>query len=47
VLDLPGTGITDDFEPTCGFWKSNLGPLQKQPALLPDEPSVYSIFVYV
>jgi hypothetical protein len=28
------------FEPPCGFWKLNSGPLKEQPVLLTTEPSL-------
>lgn len=31
---IPGTSVADSREPPCGFWGSNLGPLQAQPVLL-------------
>jgi hypothetical protein len=30
----PGTRVTDECEPQCGYWESNLGPLEEQPMLL-------------
>ena len=30
----PGTGVTDDYEPPCGCWESNLGPLEEHPVFL-------------
>lgn len=30
----PGTAFTAKCEPTCGYWKLNIGPLKKQPVLL-------------
>lgn len=27
-----GTGVTDGCETPCGFWESNLGPLEKASA---------------
>jgi hypothetical protein len=32
--------ITDGFEPPCGCWELNLGPLEEQSVLLPTEPSL-------
>jgi hypothetical protein len=26
---FPGTGITDNHEPTCGCWELNLGPVEE------------------
>lgn len=23
----PGAGVTDDYEPLCGFWEPNPGPM--------------------
>jgi hypothetical protein len=36
----PGTGVTDIYELPCECWELNLGPLEKQPALLTTEPSL-------
>lgn len=41
----PGCGVADTYEPTCGFWELNLGPLQKQSVLLTPEPTFYSHLV--
>lgn len=30
----PGTGVIDSWEPPCGFWELNPGPLQEQRVLL-------------
>lgn len=30
VIRVPGTGVTKDFELSCGCWKLNPGPLQEQ-----------------
>lgn len=30
----PGPGVMDGYEPPCGCWKSNPGPLQEQPVVL-------------
>lgn len=40
-----GNGITGTYEPSCGCWESNLGPLQVQ-VLLTDEPSLQHLFNY-
>lgn len=32
------TGAIDGRELPCGFWESNLGPLEEQPTLLTAEP---------
>jgi hypothetical protein len=32
--------ITDDYEPPCGFWELNSGPLEDQSVLLTAEPSL-------
>jgi hypothetical protein len=42
--------ITDDFEPPCGCWDLNSGPLEEQSVLLTTEPSLqhpdsYSYFI--
>lgn len=31
------TGIMDGYEPACGFWKLNPGPLQEHQVLLTTE----------
>jgi hypothetical protein len=31
--------ITDGWEPPCGCWELNSGPLEEQLVLLPAEPS--------
>lgn len=37
--DPLGTRITDGYEPSCGCWRLNLGPLKEQQVLLTPEPS--------
>lgn len=32
----PGTGVRGGYEPSCGRWEPNLGPLQEQ-VFLPAE----------
>ena len=32
--------ITDGYEPPCGFWELNSGPLEEQPVFLTTEPSL-------
>ena len=32
-IELPGTGVTDGYEPPCGCWESNLHPLKEQRVL--------------
>ena len=32
--------ITDGWEPPCGCWELNLGPLEEQSVLLTTEPSL-------
>jgi hypothetical protein len=32
--------ILKDYEPLCGCWKLNLGPLEEQSVLLTAEPSL-------
>ena len=34
--------ITDGCESPCGYWESNLGPLEEQAMLLTSEPSLQS-----
>ena len=38
VDQLPGTGVADGCEPSCGFWELNLGPLGEQQVTV--EPSL-------
>ena len=41
--DTPETAmdpITDGYEPPCGGWELNSGPLKEQSELLPTEPSL-------
>lgn len=37
---ISGTGVTRGYDPPCGHWKLNSGPLTEQPVLLTAEPSV-------
>jgi hypothetical protein len=39
-IKSPGTGVTDDCEPSCGYWESNLGPLEEQLVPLTTELSL-------
>jgi hypothetical protein len=32
--------ITDGYEPPCGYWELNSGPLEEQSVLLTTEPSL-------
>ena len=32
--------IINDYEPPCGCWELNSGPLEDQPVLLTSEPSL-------
>lgn len=40
AIKSSGTRVTDGYESLCGYWESNLGPLEEQPALLTTEPSL-------
>lgn len=44
-----GTGVTDGYEPPCGCWELNLGPLEEQPGLLQQnsllDPSETLVFI--
>ena len=40
-VGYPETGVTEGWEPSCGCWELNLGPLQEQPELLTAEPSLW------
>jgi hypothetical protein len=46
----PRTRVIDDCEPPCGFWESNLCPLEEQPVFLITklslQPSVVFILFY-
>jgi hypothetical protein len=39
-IGYPGTRIKDDYEPSCGFWESNPGPLKEQLVLLTTKSSL-------
>ena len=39
-IRFPGTGVTNDCEPSCGSWEQNSGSLQEQKVLIPTEPSL-------
>jgi hypothetical protein len=39
--------IIDGYEPPCGCWELNLGPLEKQPVLLTSEPSLQPTTVFL
>lgn len=41
------TGVRDGFEPPCGYWKSNPGPLKKQLALLIAEPPLQPLSISI
>ena len=34
-ISYPGSGVIDGYEPLCGCWFLNLGPLQEQVHLTP------------
>ena len=36
----PRTRVVDGYEPPCGWWELNSGPLQEQQVLLMCEPSL-------
>jgi hypothetical protein len=38
--------VIDGHETPCGFWELNSGPLEEQPILLTDEPSLQGAFLY-
>lgn len=42
-----GTGVTDSWEPPCGYWKSNLCPLEEQPFLLTSDSSCQPLFYFI
>ena len=35
-----GTGVTDACERLCGYWESNVDPLEEKPVLFMTEPSL-------
>jgi hypothetical protein len=37
----PGTRVLDSWEPPCGCWEPNLGPLKEQPVFFTMEPSLH------
>lgn len=39
LVGFPGTIVIDGYEPPCGDWKPNLGPLQDRQVPLTTEPS--------
>jgi hypothetical protein len=39
--------ITDGFEPPCGCWDLNLGPLGEQSVLLTTEPSLQPYIIFI
>ena len=44
----PGAGVVDGYEPSCGCWELNSGPLQEQQVLLMTEQVLFnSLFVCV
>jgi hypothetical protein len=43
-IKSPGIQVTAGYELLCGHWESNLGPLEKKPALLIDESSLHHLW---
>lgn len=41
-VKIPRNGLINGCEVPCGFWESNLGPLQDHQVLLTTEPSLQS-----
>lgn len=42
----PGAGVVDGYEPSCGCWELNSGPLQEQQILLMTEQVLFnSLFI--
>lgn len=35
-----GIGVTEDYEPPCGYWKFNPEPLEEQPACVTPESTL-------
>ena len=42
---IPGNGVPEGCELTCGCWESNLGSLEEQQGLLRAEPSLHSLWL--
>lgn len=40
TLRFPNIGVTGGHKPPCGYYKSYLGSLEKQPVLLSDDLSI-------
>jgi hypothetical protein len=38
LASLAGARATDGYEPPCGYWELNLGPLEEQLVLLTTKP---------
>lgn len=45
--ESPATGVIDCCEPPCRCWEQNLGPLQKQPVLIPAKPALQPCHIQV
>ena len=43
----PSDLIIDDYEPMCGCWELNSGPLEEQTVLLTTEPSLQPHYVFI
>lgn len=43
-MGFPGSGVTDRYELTFGFWEQNTGPLEEQPVYLTTETSLAPLF---
>ena len=39
--------ITDGYEPSCGYWDLNSGPLEEESVLLTAEPSLQPLCLFI
>lgn len=44
-LRPPETGVTDDYEPPCGYWELSLAPLEDQIVFLTTLPPNQPLYV--
>lgn len=45
-VGVPGTGVTDGFEPPCELWEVSPGHLEERLVLLAAEPSLQLLLVF-
>lgn len=43
----PEVGVRDSCEPPCEYWDMTLGPLEKQPLLLPTKLSLQTLLLFL